>query len=140
MWVNTGSDIPSWSNAVLMVEDSSLDGDMLLINKTLTNSANVRPLGGCHVWSDYCKRGRHGNSGINISIFVCRHRRSACLQETLKLYLYQRATRLLPKKNGLQTQLPKPEPPLRAILCLSKPPSKSGAMTWIYRRYFLIMP
>lgn len=45
VWVNTGADLPSWSNAVLMVEDSSLDGDTLLVSRTLTPSANVRPLG-----------------------------------------------------------------------------------------------
>lgn len=44
-WVNTGADIPAWSNAVLMVEDSSLEGEKLLASRTLTPSANVRPLG-----------------------------------------------------------------------------------------------
>lgn len=44
-WVNTGADIPAWSDAVLMVEDSSLDGCSLLVSRALTPSANVRPLG-----------------------------------------------------------------------------------------------
>lgn len=44
-WVNTGADIPQWSNAVLMVEDSSLEDDKLIVSRALTPSANVRPLG-----------------------------------------------------------------------------------------------
>lgn len=44
-WVNTGADLPAWADAVLMVEDSSLDGDTLLVSRALTPSSNVRPLG-----------------------------------------------------------------------------------------------
>lgn len=44
-WVNTGADLPAWADAVLMVEDSSLDGGTLLVSRALTPSANVRPLG-----------------------------------------------------------------------------------------------
>lgn len=44
-WVNTGADLPVWADAVLMVEDSSLDCDRLLVSRALTPSSNVRPLG-----------------------------------------------------------------------------------------------
>ena len=71
MWVNTGSDIPSWSNAVLMVEDSSLDGDMLLINKTLTNSANVRPLGEDVMYGQIIAREGDMVTPALISLFLC---------------------------------------------------------------------
>lgn len=45
LWVNTGSDLPVSANAVLMVEDSSFDGDCLLAAKSLTPSSNIRPIG-----------------------------------------------------------------------------------------------
>lgn len=44
-WMNTGADVPNWANAVLMVEDSSAEGDDLLVFKSLTPSVNVRPVG-----------------------------------------------------------------------------------------------
>ncbi|MEG1799471.1 MAG: molybdopterin biosynthesis protein MoeA, partial [Synergistaceae bacterium] len=45
-WMNTGAEVPAGANSVLMVEDSSLDKeDNLIVYKTLTPSANVRPLG-----------------------------------------------------------------------------------------------
>lgn len=44
-WVNTGADLPRWADAVLMVEDSSLEGDTLVVSRALTVSSNVRPLG-----------------------------------------------------------------------------------------------
>lgn len=70
-WVNTGSDIPSWSNAVLMVEDSSLDGDDLLICKTLTNSANVRPLGEDVMAGQIIAREGDIVTPALISLFLC---------------------------------------------------------------------
>ena len=44
-WMNTGAALPDWADAVLMVEDSSLEEGELIVYKALTPSANVRPLG-----------------------------------------------------------------------------------------------
>ena len=44
-WMNTGAALPEWADCVLMVEDSSMEGEMLSVFKPLTPSANVRPLG-----------------------------------------------------------------------------------------------
>ena len=44
-WMNTGAALPEWADCVLMVEDSSMEGETLSVFKPLTPSANVRPLG-----------------------------------------------------------------------------------------------
>lgn len=46
LWMNTGSPLPDWCDAVVMVEDTSLaeNGDLLL-SKALPPGANVRPVG-----------------------------------------------------------------------------------------------
>ena len=71
VWMNTGADIPSWSNSVLMVEDSSLEGDNLLVFKTLTPSANVRPLGEDVMAGQIIAREGDPVSPALISLFLC---------------------------------------------------------------------
>lgn len=71
LWMNTGADIPSWSNAVLMVEDSSMDGDDLLVFKTLTPSSNVRPLGEDVMAGQIIAREGDVVSPALISLFLC---------------------------------------------------------------------
>ncbi|MEG1836925.1 MAG: substrate-binding domain-containing protein [Synergistaceae bacterium] len=46
-WVNTGATVPSCFDCVVMVEDTSIseDNTTLILNKTLTPSANIRPIG-----------------------------------------------------------------------------------------------
>lgn len=70
-WMNTGADIPHWANAVLMVEDSSLEGDDLLIFKSLTPSANVRPLGEDVMAGQIIAREGERVSPALISLFLC---------------------------------------------------------------------
>ena len=45
IWVNTGSAVPDSADAVVMVEDTSLDGTQLTVRKMLTPGANVRAVG-----------------------------------------------------------------------------------------------
>ena len=71
VWVNTGSAIPSWSNSVLMVEDSSFDKDTLLAFKSLTPSANVRPLGEDVMAGQIIAREGEAVSPALISLFLC---------------------------------------------------------------------
>ncbi|MCE5202530.1 MAG: molybdopterin biosynthesis protein MoeA [Synergistaceae bacterium] len=71
VWVNTGADIPSWANSVLMVEDSSIEGDRLFVFKTLTPSANVRPLGEDVMAGQIIAREGDIVSPALISLFLC---------------------------------------------------------------------
>jgi putative molybdopterin biosynthesis protein len=71
VWMNTGADIPAWSNCVLMVEDSSLDGDELLVYKTLTPSANVRPVGEDVMAGQIIAREGDIVSPALVSLFLC---------------------------------------------------------------------
>lgn len=70
-WMNTGADIPHWANSVLMVEDSSLEGDDLLVFKSLTPSANVRPLGEDVMAGQIIAREGETVSPALISLFLC---------------------------------------------------------------------
>lgn len=70
-WMNTGADIPSWSNCVLMVEDSSVEGEELLVFKTLTPSANVRPLGEDVMAGQIIAREGDEVSPALVSLFLC---------------------------------------------------------------------
>ena len=70
-WVNTGADIPDWSNCVLMVEDSSLDGDTLIVNKSLTPSANVRPVGEDVMAGQIIAREGDVVTPALVSLFLC---------------------------------------------------------------------
>ncbi len=46
LWVNTGTPLPDWCDAVVMVEDTSLaEGGELLLSRALPPGANVRPVG-----------------------------------------------------------------------------------------------
>ena len=70
-WMNTGADIPHWANAVLMVEDSSLDGEDLLVFKSLTPSSNVRPLGEDVMAGQIIAREGEMVTPALISLFLC---------------------------------------------------------------------
>ncbi len=70
-WMNTGADIPNWANSVLMVEDSSLEGDDLLVFKSLTPSANVRPLGEDVMAGQIIAREGESVTPALISLFLC---------------------------------------------------------------------
>ncbi len=70
-WMNTGADIPGWANAVLMIEDSSLEGDDLLVFKSLTPSANVRPLGEDVMAGQIIAREGDVVTPALISLFLC---------------------------------------------------------------------
>ncbi len=71
VWVNTGSDVPHWANSVLMVEDSSLAGEDLLVYKSLTPSANVRPLGEDVMAGQIIARAGDTVTPALISLFLC---------------------------------------------------------------------
>ena len=70
-WMNTGTDVPHWANAVLMVEDSSMVGDDLLIFRSLTPSANVRPLGEDVMAGQIIAREGDPVTPALISLFLC---------------------------------------------------------------------
>lgn len=70
-WMNTGADVPSWANAVLMIEDSSIDGDDLIIFRSLTPSANVRPLGEDVMAGQIIAREGDIVTPALISLFLC---------------------------------------------------------------------
>ena len=70
-WMNTGADVPFWANAVLMVEDSSIEGNDLLIFKSLTPSANVRPLGEDVMAGQIIAREGDVVTPALISLFLC---------------------------------------------------------------------
>jgi putative molybdopterin biosynthesis protein len=69
-WVNTGADIPKTANSVLMVEDSSKTGEDLLIYKTLTPYANVRPLGEDVMAGQIIAREKERVTPAHISLFL----------------------------------------------------------------------
>lgn len=71
-WVNTGADIPDGADAVLMVEDSSLDDDgNLTVYKALTPSMNVRPLGEDVMAGQIIAREGDTVSPALMSLFLC---------------------------------------------------------------------
>ena len=70
-WMNTGAEVPSGANAVLMVEDSSQDGDDLIAYKALTPSANVRPLGEDVMAGQIIAREGDTVSPALVSLFLC---------------------------------------------------------------------
>ena len=70
-WMNTGADIPAWCNCVLMVEDSSLEDDELLVYKPLTPSANVRPVGEDVMAGQIIAREGDSVSPALVSLFLC---------------------------------------------------------------------
>ncbi|MDD4160113.1 MAG: molybdopterin biosynthesis protein [Synergistaceae bacterium] len=70
-WMNTGADVPQWANAVLMVEDSSVDGDGLLVFRSLTPSSNVRPLGEDVMAGQIIAREGETVTPALISLFLC---------------------------------------------------------------------
>lgn len=46
LWVNTGASVPHWADAVVMVEDTSMDeGGELVLSKALPPGSNIRPVG-----------------------------------------------------------------------------------------------
>lgn len=70
-WMNTGAALPEWADCVLMIEDSSLDGDVLSIYKPLTPSANVRPLGEDVMAGQIIAREGEKVTPALISLFLC---------------------------------------------------------------------
>lgn len=70
-WVNTGSDLPTWADAVLMVEDSSQAGALLTVFKSLSASANIRPLGEDVMAGQTIAREGDIVSPALISLFLC---------------------------------------------------------------------
>ena len=70
-WMNTGADVPNWANAVLMIEDSSVEGEDLIIFRSLTPSANVRPLGEDVMAGQIIAREGDIVTPALISLFLC---------------------------------------------------------------------
>lgn len=70
-WVNTGANVPAWANSVLMIEDSSVEEDNLIVYKTLTPSTNVRPLGEDVMAGQIIARESEEVSPALISLFLC---------------------------------------------------------------------
>lgn len=70
-WMNTGAALPDWADAVLMVEDSSLEGGELVVYKSLTPSANVRPLGEDVMAGQIIAREGEPVTPALISLFLC---------------------------------------------------------------------
>lgn len=70
-WMNTGAALPDWADAVLMVEDSSLDGDSLKVFRPLTPSANVRPLGEDVMAGQILAREGDEVTPALVSLFLC---------------------------------------------------------------------
>ena len=70
-WMNTGAALPEWADCVLMVEDSSMEGETLSVFKPLTPSANVRPLGEDVMAGQIIAREGETVSPALISLFLC---------------------------------------------------------------------
>lgn len=70
-WMNTGAALPDWADAVLMVEDSSLEEGELIVYKALTPSANVRPLGEDVMAGQIIAREGEPVTPALISLFLC---------------------------------------------------------------------
>ena len=71
LWMNTGAALPEWADAVLMVEDSSMDGEELLVYKSLTPSTNVRPLGEDVMAGQIIAREGEEVTPALVSLFLC---------------------------------------------------------------------
>lgn len=70
-WMNTGADVPIWANAVLMIEDSSVEDEELIIFRSLTPSANVRPVGEDVMAGQIIAREGDIVTPALISLFLC---------------------------------------------------------------------
>lgn len=70
-WMNTGAALPEWADAVLMVEDSSSEGDDILVYKPLTPSTNVRPLGEDVMAGQIIAREGEPVTPALVSLFLC---------------------------------------------------------------------
>ena len=72
-WVNTGSDLPTWADSVLMVEDSSTDEDAetLTVFRSLPPSMNLRPLGEDVMAGQIIAREGDVVSPALVSLFLC---------------------------------------------------------------------
>ena len=70
-WMNTGAALPDWADSVLMVEDSSLEGEEVVVYKSLTPSENVRPLGEDVMAGQIIAREGEEVSPALVSLFLC---------------------------------------------------------------------
>ena len=70
-WMNTGAALPGWADAVLMIEDSSMDGSLLKVFKSLAPSANVRPLGEDVMAGQIIAREGEEVTPALVSLFLC---------------------------------------------------------------------
>lgn len=70
-WMNTGAALPDWADAVLMVEDSSQEEGELVVYRSLTPSANVRPLGEDVMAGQIIAREGEPVTPALISLFLC---------------------------------------------------------------------
>lgn len=70
-WMNTGAALPDEADSVLMVEDSSTDGETLLVYRPLTPSKNVRPLGEDVMAGQIIAREGEEVTPALISLFLC---------------------------------------------------------------------
>ena len=70
-WVNTSAPVQEDSNAVLMIEDSSSDGEDLIVYKSLTPYENVRPLGEDVMAGQIIAREGEEVTPALVSLFLC---------------------------------------------------------------------
>lgn len=106
-WVNTGADIPVWSNAVLMVEDSSVDGERLLASRALTPSANVRPLGEDVMAGQIIAREGEAVSPALLSLFLNAGLETVPVIRRPKTLFIPTGNEIIPKDRWLADKKPK---------------------------------
>lgn len=106
-WVNTGSNIPSWADSVLMVEDSSLDGEDLLIYKALTPSTNVRPLGEDVISGQIIARKDDVVTPALISLFICAGIEEIAVYKKPRIIFVPTGNEIVPTKEWLSCETPK---------------------------------
>jgi len=106
-WMNTGGDIPSWSDSVLMVEDSSMDAERLMVFKTLTPSANVRPLGEDVMAGQIIAREGDIVSPALISLFLCAGIEKVPVMRRPRTLFIPTGDEIIARKNWLADSKPK---------------------------------
>lgn len=106
-WVNTGSAVPTWANSVLMIEDSSIEEEELIVFKTLTPSLNVRPLGEDVMAGQIIAREGEAVSPALISLFLCSGIEKILVYKKPKVLFIPTGDEVVSKEEWLSNSKPK---------------------------------
>ncbi|NLX75097.1 MAG: molybdopterin biosynthesis protein [Synergistaceae bacterium] len=106
-WVNTGSNIPLWADSVLMVEDSSLVVEDLLVYKALTPSTNVRPLGEDVIAGQIIARKNDVVTPALISLFICAGIEEITIYKKPKIIFVPTGNEIVSTKDWLSSKTPR---------------------------------